>query len=70
MLSPSGPITALPTCRACKGSGVDRQTDLLCDLCDGSGLAKSPTRQAVEAVAGGALLLTVCWLGWAAAVLA
>ena len=48
------------TCRACKGSGVDHETDLLCESCGGAGMS-SPLRD----LAHGALLLLACWLGWA-----
>lgn len=68
MLLPTGPISSTPTCRACKGSGVDRETDLLCKTCDGSGELRAP--KPLESLAGGALLLLACWLGWAAVVLA
>lgn len=70
MLTPDT-LSPPPTCRACKGSGVDRETDLLCKTCDGRGIAPrrerlDRLREIAEAAGGGLLLLTVCWLGWAA----
>ena len=71
MLHPYGPLPTRSTCPDCKGSGVDRETDLLCDGCDGSGAWKpSPARQVAEALGGGVMLLAVFFLGWSAMVLA
>jgi hypothetical protein len=75
MLHPYGPLPTRTTCGACKGSGVDHETDLLCRRCDGSGeQRKAPepvtVRQVADALGGGLLIGLVFFIGWSAMVFA